>query len=338
MLDVRNYRIEPLNSNRIAATPDKAVKCHRLHHGNAEPCGQGKHPCPIEQTKLTGKPAMVEHLHYDSENNPRNVEIHSYPVFNDEGEIDYIIQHCIDITERRQAQEKLKSAMENIARTNEHLKEFTQVASHDLKEPLRTVAAYTRLLDEHCGHSLDTKGRKYVQDIISATERMQNLIKDLLEYCRLDIESRNFQEIDTNSLLKSVMNDLSEAIRHSSAQLSFEDLPTVRGDRSQLGRVFQNLISNALKFQGEKPPIIDISAQRKGNFWQFSVTDNGIGIEERHHKRIMKIFKRLHPEEIYPGTGMGLAICSNIIERHGGEIGVCSEPGKGSTFYFTLPV
>ena len=237
------------------------------------------------------------------------------------------------VAERTSAAEQRAAELK---RSNEELEQFAYVASHDLQEPLRAVASYTQLLRQRFAGKLDEDAELYLTHVLAGAARMRALISDLLDYSRLGRQSLHRSPVDTGALLQTALADLHLAISESGTQVECGSLPVVSADASQLGQVFRNLISNAIRFRGEAAPLIAIQAQRAGDFWQFAVRDNGIGIEQRHQERIFVIFQRLHGRE-RPGTGIGLAICRKIVERHGGSIWVDSEPGKGSTFFFTLP-
>jgi signal transduction histidine kinase len=237
------------------------------------------------------------------------------------------------VAERTAAAEQRAAELK---RSNEELEQFAYVASHDLQEPLRAVASYTQLLRQRFAGKLDEDAELYLTHVMAGAARMRALISDLLDYSRLGRQSLQRSSVDTGAVLQTALADLHMAISESGAQVECGSLPVVSADASQLGQLFRNLVSNAIRFRGEAAPLIGIQAQRAGEFWRFAVQDNGIGIERRHQERIFVIFQRLHGRE-RPGTGIGLAICRKIVERHGGSIWVDSEPGKGSTFFFTLP-
>jgi PAS domain S-box-containing protein len=241
-----------------------------------------------------------------------------------------------DITERKQAEARLSSAMADLERSNKDLEQFAYVASHDLQEPLRMVSSYTQLLAQHYDGRLDEKAKKFMDYAVDGAVRMQRLINDLLTYSRLGTQGKPMETTDTHALLGEAIRNLAAMIEEKRAIITNDDLPTVKADASQLIQVFQNLISNAIKFQGEDVPHIHVSAQDKGREWIFSIRDNGIGIEKQYADRVFVIFQRLHTRREYPGTGIGLAVCKRIVERHGGRIWFESEPGKGSTFFFTI--
>lgn len=241
-----------------------------------------------------------------------------------------------DITERRQVETRLMVAIADLERSNKDLEQFAYVASHDLQEPLRMVASYTQLLAKHYEGRLDEKAQKFMDYAVDGAVRMQGLINDLLTYSRITTQGKQLETTDTHAFLGEAISNLATLIAEKRAIITNDDLPTVRADGSQLMQVFQNLISNAIKFQGENVPHIHVSAQDKGREWVFAVRDNGIGIERQYADRVFVIFQRLHTRQEYPGTGIGLAVCKRIVERHGGRIWFESEPGKGSTFFFTI--
>ena len=243
-----------------------------------------------------------------------------------------------EIAERKQAEEKLKRYASELERSNQELQQFAYVASHDLQEPLRMVASYTQLLAERYKGKLDSDADEFIAYAVDGATRMQALINDLLTYSRVGTKGKDFKPIDCKTVLERTLDNLKKAVEESLAELTYEPLPTVMADDVQLGQLFQNLIGNAIKFRSEESPHIHISAERNEDKWIFSVGDNGIGIDPEFTERIFIIFQRLHKRRDYPGTGIGLAVCKKIVERHGGRIWVESKPEKGSTFYFTIPL
>lgn len=248
-----------------------------------------------------------------------------------------IISSVIDITERKHAEETLREKSEALARSNDELKQFAYIASHDLQEPLRKIISFTQKLEQRYRSELDERGEKYITFVVDGAMRMKKLITDLLDFSRVDREEQPFSTIDCNQLLNQTVAMFDQSIQENNAQIQVGDLPVVRGNPSQLSQVFQNLIGNALKFHGAGTTEIKIQARDSSREWTFSIADNGIGIEAQYLDQIFVIFKRLHSRFEHSGTGIGLAICKKIIENHGGRIWVESEPGEGSTFFFTLP-
>ena len=242
-----------------------------------------------------------------------------------------------DITERKRAEEALARQAEDLARSNVELERFAYVASHDLQEPMRTVRSFAQLLQRRCAAQLTGEALEYLQFITDGVGRMQTLINDLLAYSRVSSQGGAFAPADCNNILRMVLENLHVMIQTRHADVTVDPLPVVTGDATQLGQVFQNLIVNAIKFQGDRPPRVHVSATERPPEWVFSVNDNGIGIAPEYFDRIFIIFQRLHTIEEYGGTGIGLAICKKIVERHGGRIWIESKVGQGSTFYFSIP-
>jgi PAS domain S-box-containing protein len=242
-----------------------------------------------------------------------------------------------DITERKHVAIRLESLITDLQRSNTELEQFAYVASHDLQEPLRMVASYTQLLGERYKDRLDENANKYIHYAVDGATRMQQLINDLLTYSRIGTKGKPFTLVDTSVVLQEVLGNLKIRLDEQKAIITHDELPSVQGDAIQLAQLFQNLISNAVKFRGEEVPHVHIGAKEEGNLWQFSVKDNGIGIDPQYADRVFIIFKRLHTRQEYPGSGIGLTICKKIAERHGGEIWFESDLGKGTTFFFTIP-
>ncbi|MDD5348831.1 MAG: ATP-binding protein [Chthoniobacteraceae bacterium] len=245
-----------------------------------------------------------------------------------------------EIDERKQAESASKKLLAELRRSNQELEQFAYVASHDLQEPLRLVSAYTQLLLQRYRSRLDAEAEPIVHFITEGVNRMQQLIRDLLAYSRVGSKSRPFAMTDVEEILASVLQNLAMTIQEHGAVVTHDSLPAILCDPVLLGQLFQNLIANGIKFHGEEPPLIHVGARKTddGAGWLFAVSDNGIGIDPEYFERIFVIFQRLHTRAKYPGTGIGLAICKRIVERHGGEIWVESSPGKGCIFFFTIPL
>lgn len=244
-----------------------------------------------------------------------------------------------DITLRKKTELERERAMVALKQSNEDLKQFAYVASHDLQEPLRMVASYTQLLAENYGNQLDEKAHKFIHYAVDGASRMQALIRDLLAFSRVETHAEVFQKVDAHSVLGVAVANLKAVIDETGALVTNGDLPQVRADPTQLTQLFQNLISNSIKFRNQSSaPRVHVSAQRQNGSWCFSIQDNGIGIESKYKEKVFIVFQRLHTRQEYPGTGIGLALCKRIIDRHRGEIWFNSLPGRGTTFHFTLPI
>lgn len=243
----------------------------------------------------------------------------------------------LEIQERRRAETRLAEQARELARSNADLEQFASVASHDLQEPLRMVASYTQLLNKRYRSRLDSDADEFMGFIVDGALRMQRLINDLLAFSRVGSRGKGFQPVSLEDVMARVQTNLRAAIEESGAEISHGPLPVVHADATQIELLLQNLVGNAIKFRGDARPLIRIAAERQPGAWQIAVSDQGIGIEARYADRIFVIFQRLHTATEYPGTGIGLAICKKIVERHGGQIGVVSTPGQGATFSFTLP-
>ncbi|OFY84158.1 MAG: hypothetical protein A3F72_01235 [Bacteroidetes bacterium RIFCSPLOWO2_12_FULL_35_15] len=242
-----------------------------------------------------------------------------------------------DITEMKQAERNLKIKSEELIRSNKDLEQFAYATSHDLQEPLRTISNYVELLDETYSELKDKESKQYLKFITSASARMQNLIKDLMNFSRVE-KDITFETVDCNIVLNEVISDLATTIKESGAKITVTKLPVLKGNHIRLKQVFQNLIDNAIKFRRKNiAPLIEVNAEDKGTEYLFAVKDNGIGIEEQNYKKLFNIFQRLNPADAYPGTGIGLSIVKKIINSHNGQICVESKFNEGSIFYFTLP-
>ena len=260
------------------------------------------------------------------------------PVTNIDGKIINYVAVKEDISQRYALQEALRSQAEKLAQSNADLEQFAYAVSHDLQEPLRMVTSYMQLLRRRYGEKLDEDAHEFINFAVDAGQRLTQMIADLLAYSRVQTRASGLQPVNLNEAMESVRANLFAAITESDAQLEVHPLPTVMGDQAQLVSLLQNLIGNALKYRAaETRPHVRVSALREGELWHLMIRDNGIGIEEEHFDRIFGVFQRLHARDAYEGTGIGLALCKRVVDRHGGRIWVESVVGQGSTFHITLP-
>jgi PAS domain S-box-containing protein len=313
-------------------------KCYEFLFNRTKPCEN----CETYNVLKTNKPHRWEW----TGPNGRNYDIYDFP-FKDTDGSQLILEMGIDITERKTAEvnlekhrlhleEMIKQRTEELTRSNKDLEQFAYVTSHDLQEPLRMIAGYTQLLQQRYKDKLDEDANHFIFYMVDGAVRMQSLINDLLAYSRLNTSSEALAPVNCRDVLDEVLATLQMTIEENGAVIKCGPLPNILADRTQLLQLFQNLIGNAIKFRSDKPPIINITAKPQDKQWLFSVSDNGIGIEPQYLERIFVIFQRLHTRDKYPGTGIGLAICKKIVERHKGQIWAESQPGKGSTFHFII--
>ncbi|MFC4436941.1 MULTISPECIES: PAS domain-containing protein [Natrialbaceae] len=273
-------------------------------------------------------PNVYEITTFDDER--RIIMEHGMPVRDARGEVSRAVVTLTDITERKEYQRKLKES-------NERLEQFAYAASHDLQEPLRMVSSYLQLIERRYADDLDEDGEEFIEFAVDGAERMSEMIDGLLEYSRVEAQGDPFDTVDLDAVLDDVLVDLQLRIDESDAEIATDPLPHVEGDAEQLRQVFQNLLDNAIEYSGDEPPRIRVETERLGSGWRVSVRDEGIGIDTDDQGRVFEVFQRLHGQDEGSGTGIGLALCQRIVERHDGEIRVESEPGEGATFSFTLP-
>lgn len=290
----------------------------------------------IQRTLTAGIPVYgVETELLRPDGTRRTISFNLAPMLED-GRVIGAVGTAEDETDRRRTQQALEKYAFELERSNAELVQFAYAASHDLQEPLRVVAGYLHLLETRQAEKLLPEGKTYIRQAVTAVERMHGLIGDLLAYSRIGSKMRR-DTVPLDKVVAQVREDLAVALRESDARLEHDALPTIWGDASQLAQLCQNLIGNALKFRGQEPPVIRLSASREGKGWRCCVQDNGIGIAPEHAERVFLIFQRLHTRAEYPGNGIGLAICKKIVESHGGRIWVEPAPGGGTLFQFTLP-
>jgi light-regulated signal transduction histidine kinase (bacteriophytochrome) len=250
-----------------------------------------------------------------------------------------ILEANTDVTDRKRAEDALRRAAEQLDRSNKDLEQFAYVASHDLQEPLRIVTGFLQLLSDRYRGQLDEKADQFIDYAVDGAQRMSTLIHDLLTYSRVNTRGEELLPVDSQAAFDLALKNLHVAIEQSGAAVTHDPLPTVRADKSQLAQLFQNLVGNAIKYRAAgRPAQLHVSARREDSHWLFGVADNGIGFEQQYEDKLFLIFQRLHSRGKYPGTGIGLALCKRIVERHGGRIWARGEPDQGATFFFTLPM
>lgn len=305
----------------------------------------GKHVAEIFPPSLTdvlqfeagrvrgsGRPQLFEHA-IDREGRERDYEVRLSPT--PAGRVVIVIR---DVTESRRVLRALEDHADELSRSNEELEQFAYVASHDLQEPLRMVASFTELLEREYGHRLDDEGRRFIGYAVSGARRMQQLILDLLAYSRVTRAEESWDRVDLNALLGDVRRDLQGVLEEAGVQLIAGPLPVVSGSPVLLRQLFLNLIGNAVKFRrADVSAWVEVRATGEGGRWILTIQDNGIGFDMAYAPKVFQVFQRLNARDTYPGTGIGLAICKRVAERHRGEIWVTSVPGKGSCFHVSLP-
>ncbi|MFO7604789.1 MAG: ATP-binding protein [Desulfurivibrionaceae bacterium] len=302
------------------------------------------HPDDWEKAKAAWQRSVAEGLPYEVEHRLRRADgeyrwllTRALPLIGEDGRIVKWYGTATDITETKRKQEELAQLAERLASSNRELERFAYVASHDLQEPLRSVTGFLGLLKRRYQGKLSPEADEFIEFAVAGASRMQELILDLLRYSRVESQGKPLTAVDSGKTLAQVVVNLQSAIEEAGAKVEAGTLPVIAGDDSQLVQLFQNLVGNAVKFRRDEPPLVRVSAERQEGGWRFAVADNGIGIKPEFRERILQVFQRLHTQQEYPGTGIGLAICKKIVERHGGRIWVESQPGQGTTVYFTLP-
>jgi PAS domain S-box-containing protein len=318
-------------------TPDSFAPSFEGYTRTLHPADRDRVVGIIQRAMQTGGRYEVEHRIIRPDGTERAVESYGEVLVDDEGRPLYLKGTAQDVTERTAARRALRRYADELEERNTELQQFAYVASHDLQEPLRMVSSFLQLLQRRYEGQLDDKADTYIEYAVDGARRMQALIQDLLAYSRVGTRGQPFEPVDLGALAATVRHDLGQALADRDAEVEIADLPTVPGDPSQLRQVVQNLIANAIKFTPpERTPRVHVGAHEQDEVWQIDVTDNGIGIDAEYAERVFQIFQRLHTRDEYEGTGIGLAICKKIVERHGGTIWYESRRGEGTRFSFTL--
>ncbi|HOM18600.1 MAG TPA: ATP-binding protein [Thermoguttaceae bacterium] len=337
-LALTGYRPEDLIGNRRLSYADVIVPEYRQQvYDN------------VQRAIAAGEPFQLIYRIRTAQGEEKWVWEQGAAVLDPQGKVIALEGFITDITERRQAEEILRKSQEELERriaertaelqrSNRDLMQFAYSVSHDLQEPLRMMGAYLQALGGRLRNRLEPSERSLLDLSLDACQRLQRMINDLLSHCRVGTRGANFERVDAKRVVEEAIQNLQAAIEETKAEITRDELPLVIADATLLLELFQNLIGNAVKFHAEgRPPKVHISCQENADEWVFAVRDNGIGIAPEDQERIFVIFERLHDEHRYPGTGIGLAICKRIVERHGGRIWCKSTPGEGTTFYFTVP-
>jgi light-regulated signal transduction histidine kinase (bacteriophytochrome) len=297
---------------------------------------------------MAGREREIFGLHKNGKEFPVKVGLN--PVRTNNGV--FMLAGFVDISERKSLEQHLQErtlelerqtgeltrAYEALERSNMELQQFVYAASHDLQSPLRSISGFVQLLEEDYAASLNPETREFIRRTIENVEQMQTLIRDLISYSQIDAHSIPFEPVDMNQVFDDATLQLETSIQETGAVVTRDSLPVVNGDRLQLVQLVQQLVGNAIKYHSDRAPRVHMSARKNGTAWRFRISDNGIGIHPRYQSKIFSLFRRLHTQQTYPGTGVGLPICRRVVHRHGGTIWVESEPGNGSTFYFTIPI
>ncbi|MGB9980333.1 PAS domain S-box protein [Methanobacterium sp.] len=292
----------------------------------------------LKELESNNKPIKYEKEYIRKDGTIVPVELFTHLIKDKNGKIIYYYAFVTDLTERKKAENKLKEIIGELERSNTELESFAYITSHDLQEPLRNIASYAQLIERRYKNKLDPDADEFIEFMVDGSRRMKQMIQGLLNYSRVGTRGKEFTEFESENALNYALGNLGTAISEINAEITYDELPVIFADESQIIQVFQNLIGNALKFRREGiKPKIHISAKKEDNEYVFSVNDNGIGLEEQYNDQIFEVFKRLHAMDEYQGAGIGLAIVKRIIDRHGGRIWVKSKLGKGSAFYFTIP-
>ena len=305
-----------------------------MYHEDDKPIVQNA----VENALDSGDPFDVEARIRTDGGDGRWLRLQGVPETED-GEVVSLRGAAQDVTERRERERRLEEVVDKLEESNERLEQFAYAASHDLQEPLRMVSSYLQLIEDRYADQLDDDGQEFIEFAVDGAGRMRDMIDGLLQYSRVDTRGNSFEPVDLDEVFLNVRQDLQVKIEEHDAEITAEGLPRVTGDAGQLRQIFQNLLDNAIEYSGDEPPRVHVAAEQSdgGDEWVVSVTDEGIGIDPEQADRVFEVFQSLHSRDEHDGTGIGLALCERIVERHGGDIWVESEPGEGATFSFTLP-
>ncbi|MFP5212159.1 MAG: sensor histidine kinase, partial [Acidobacteriota bacterium] len=330
VLDAETYRIKMANTAAIQGGITSETTCYQLTHRQEKPCCGPEHVCPLEVIKETGKPVTVEHVHFDAQGNPRNVEIHAYPIFDPSGKVAQVIEYTLDITKRKQLEEELR-------RKAEKIKLFAYSVSHDLKSPVIGINGLTRLLHKQYRDQLDERGQRYCDQILKASEQVVALVEEINLYIRTKETPLRFEVLTPGAVLEMMRDEFGALLAVRKIQwIEPVGVPEVKADRMALTRVFRNLVDNALKYGGERLSEIRIDYRGEGDFHVFSVMDDGVGIAVEDCEKIFDLFQRNDTSRGVEGSGLGLAIVKEIARKHGGSVWAEPRDTGGAVFRFSI--
>lgn len=328
VLDAGDFTIKMANS--AAGEMMANTTCYALTHQRSLPCDGLEHQCPLQQVKKTKKPVIVEHIHFDRAGNPRNVEVHGYPIFDEHGEVVQMIEYSLDITERKKLEEELQNNAEKI-------KLFAYSISHDIKSPMIGVYGLVELLRKKYGECFDDTGKKYCEQILKASRQVVALIEELNIFIRSKESRLNFELIDMQEVLETIRNEFSPLLDLRKIRwVEPEVLPTLKADKLSLLRIFRNLVDNALKYGGADLSEIRIGYEPSETAHMFSVRDNGVGIKLKDCESVFELFQRNQTSRGTEGSGLGLAIVKELTTKHGGNVWAKPNESGGVAFYFTI--
>ncbi len=330
VLDANDYSIKLANSASGFGELSSLTTCYALTHRRNSPCEGDEHACPLQIVKRTKKPVILEHIHFDKDQNPRCVEVHASPILDQNGEVVQMIEYSLDITERKEIEQELRNYAEKI-------KFFAYSISHDIKSPMIGINGLTKLLHKQYRNALDEKAQRYCDQIVKASEQVLSLIEEINAYIKAKEWPLSFEMIDPGEVLETVRREFETLITNRGVRwVRIESIPNIKADRMSLLRVFRNLVDNAIKYGGNDLSEIAIGYEASEKFHIFSVQDNGVGIRKEDCEKVFGVFERNQSAKGVDGTGLGLAIVKEIAERHHGRAWVKSEAGFGATFFVSL--
>lgn len=331
VLDANDYSIKMANSAAIKGELTPGITCYALTHHRDAPCDGIEHGCPLQIVKETRKPVTLEHVHYDRQGNPRNVEVHGYPIFDREGNVIQMLEYSLDIAERKKMEQQLRDNAEKI-------KLFAYAVSHDLKSPMVGILGLIRLLHKRYADQLDAKGKKFCEQILKSAEQMSALVEEINAYIKAKESVFHFEPVDLLDILHTVRDEFAPLLSlHGISWAEPDSLPPMIMDRMSMIRVFRNLADNAVKYGGENLSTIAVAYRDEGDHHLISFFDDGVGIKKEDTGKIFEVFGRHENARGIDGTGLGLAIIREIVEKHRGRVWVESDPTPGVSFYISLP-